>query len=283
MVKVQNQYMKRIPLLAMTLTVLTFSACNRTETDREITSAADNALADTYYNDMYAVVTSAAADNDFAGLTGDVSNNKETSSDCPAVSFSAPLGTFPNTMTIDFGTGCTGYYGIERSGKINATFTAAYKDSDCVITIVPEDYTVQGAGVEGVKTITNLGINTAGNMHFSVVVTDAKITLTGGQTIQWNSTRDREWLEGISTALLNDDVYLITGGAEGINRDELPFTMTITSAIRKEMDCRWILSGIVNITPEGIETRTINYGSGTCDNTAILTVGDFTTEITLGF
>ncbi|MBC8046144.1 MAG: hypothetical protein H7Y00_05065 [Fimbriimonadaceae bacterium] len=269
--------------LAVVLSTTAFVACNKDTANNEAQTSIDNGLADNYFNDMYAVVNNAAADNGFAGFMSDNSANKTASSSCPEVIFSEPLGTFPNTMTIDFGDGCISYFGIERKGKIISTFTGPYKDAGTIITITTEDYYVNGVQVEGIKTITNLGLNDADNMHFSIVVTDAKITLLSGADITWNSERDREWVEGISTPEITDDVYSITGSATGINRDDIPFTMLIIEALRKEMDCNWIVSGVCEITPDGEETRTINYGDGECDNEATLTVGGFTTTIELPF
>ena len=264
------------------LTTGIFISCGKGG-EQETTSAVDNGIADTYFNDLYSVVNNSAVDNGFADLTSDNSANKTSSSDCPVVTFSEPPGTFPNTMTIDFGTGCTSYFGVERSGKVIAVFTGLYKDAGSVITISTEDYYVNGNHVEGTKTITNLGLNDAGNIHFSVEVADGKITLTDGSDIEFNVSREREWLEGDTTGYINDDVYLITGGSSGVNRDDIPFTSNITDALRKEMDCHWIVSGVLEITPEGLPTRTIDYGSGACDNEATLTVGSFSSTITLPF
>ncbi|MFN0276920.1 MAG: hypothetical protein ACKVPJ_14320 [Chitinophagales bacterium] len=269
--------------LSTGILVISLTGCRKDE-NQETTTGIDNGIAETHFNDLYSVVNNSAADNGFAGFTApDNSANKTSSSDCPTVTFSEPFGTFPNTMTIDFGTGCTGYFGVERSGKVIATFTGLYMSEGTVITVVPEDYYVNGVHIEGTKTVTNLGLNDAGNMYFSVVVADAVITLTDGSDIEYNSTREREWVEGSSTADIHDDVYSITGSSAGINRLDIPFAMSITEALRKEMDCHWIVSGKVEITPEGEETRTIDYGEGECDNEAILTVGSFTITITLPF
>lgn len=270
-------------ILSGCITTLIFAACSKNE-NPETTTAIDNGIAETHFNDLQAVVNSSATESGFAGLTTpDNTANKTGDSDCPTITFSEPFGTFPNTMTIDFGAGCTSYFGVERSGKIIATFTGLYKDEGTVITIDPEDYYVNGTHVEGNKTVTNLGLNDAGNLHFSVIVSDALVTLPDGSNIEWASSKDREWIEGVETSEIHDDVYMITGNAEGINRLDIPFTMVILEALRKELDCHWVVSGVVEVSPEGEDSRTIDYGDGECDNEATLTVGDFTTTITLPF
>jgi len=49
----------------------------------------------------------------------------------------------------------------------------------------------------------------------------------------------------------------------------------------KKGDCKWYNSGILQITPSKGDIITIDFGNGTCDNKASMTVGTKTTEITL--
>ena len=42
-----------------------------------------------------------------------------------------------------------------------------------------------------------------------------------------------------------------------------------------------VTGGIVEITPQDLVTRSLDYGPGTCDQTAVLTVADFVQEINL--
>ena len=53
------------------------------------------------------------------------------------------------------------------------------------------------------------------------------------------------------------------------------------SAVVKKASCKWFSSGSVLITPVGDVPRTINFGDGTCDNKATLTIGDKTIDILL--
>jgi hypothetical protein len=71
-------------------------------------------------------------------------------------------------------------------------------------------------------------------------------------------------------------VYLITGSANGVNRDGLAYTMQITSPLRKEICCRWLVSGTININPSGMLTRTIDFGNGACDQNASITIAGYT-------
>lgn len=67
-----------------------------------------------------------------------------------------------------------------------------------------------------------------------------------------------------------DDTYSLTGTTSGINRMGVAFEMDIFS-----IDCKWIKQGMLDITLEGVETRTLDYVDGECDNEAIISVGDW--------
>jgi hypothetical protein len=105
--------------------------------------------------------------------------------------------------------------------------------------------------------------------------------LPSGQLIIWNSQRDREWTEGESTFLPFDDVYSITGYASGTDRNGNPFTVTITSPIIVSFLCPWIEQGTLEITHGNLPDATIDYGDGTCDDQATITIGNTTITITL--
>jgi len=128
------------------------------------------------------------------------------------------------------------------------------------------------------KTLTNLGKNAAGNLHFAIVVTNATLKLDSDKQITWSANRDREWIQG-DTTTTDDDIFYTTGGSTGIDRNGLPFTVEITNALRRNADCEWVVSGTKKITHGANPTRTLDYGDGSCDNIATVTVNGQTTTI----
>jgi hypothetical protein len=198
----------------------------------------------------------------------------------------APFDTinWPKTITIDFGvTNCLGNDGKYRRGIITATLSGRYKDSLTVITIIPEGYYVNDNKVEGAKTVTNLGHVTEGHLTFSIKVENGTITKPDGSQVKWESERRRVWAEGEETPwpTIGDDVYLISGTASGTTANGRNFSITTVKDLRVEIGCKWIVSGTLEIQPEGKPLRTLDYGDGTCDNQATLTVNGNTFNITL--
>jgi hypothetical protein len=78
-----------------------------------------------------------------------------------------------------------------------------------------------------------------------------------------------------------DDVYLIEGSTTGTSARGSSYSAVITTPLRKANACPWIESGVVTITPRNKKTRTIDFGDGTCDNKATVTIEGKVYNITL--
>lgn len=279
----KNKNLNFIVLFILTISMVTFS-CRKDEKEDEVnnetTTAQDNALAQNMFDDVKKVVEETANDE---GQTGKVANFFGT---CASVTINPnwidSTQYWPKTMTIDFGTSnCLGNDGINRRGILTVTLTDRYRNAGSVLTVLPQNYFVNDHKIEGTKTLTNNGRNSSNNLTFSVQVTNGKITFPTGESTTWNSTRTNEWIAGESTtwynsggllAALCDDVYLITGSSSGVNRNGLSYSVNITSPLRKELCCRWIVSGSLDIVPNGLLTRSVNFGTGNCDATATVTI-----------
>jgi hypothetical protein len=161
------------------------------------------------------------------------------------------------------------------------TFTGRYREAGTVINFTFDNYYVNDNQLLGTKSVTNLGPNAAGNLVYKVVI-EGKIIKANGATITWTSTRQREWLAGAATPLLlSDDVYSITGSASGTTAAGKSYTILITKALIRKMSCRWFESGVLDVTPQGKPTRTLDYGNTGCDNNATVTILGVTFPITL--
>src|SRR5262249_41510841 len=115
----------------------------------------------------------------------------------------------------------------------------------------------------------------------------SNLTITkaaGAGVINWQSNRTREWTAGESTLTWNDDMYSITGSASGSTSGGSTFSSIITSPLIRNMSfaCRrHFVQGIIEHTPSGKQTRVIDFGNGTCDNIALVTIGSTSYTVTL--
>ncbi len=274
--------------------VLTLTACRRTKDDTTTVPASaddnggyatDAAKMDRNSNDIISIA-------DAADETGgaNLRTTATTLGGCATVTRDT-IGSI-RRITIDFGTGtCTSLDGRVRSGKIIVTYTGRYKDAGSVHTITTNNYYVDGNKVIVHKTVTNEGLNSSGQVWYTVTVSDT-IVISTDSFISWTGSRTRTWLAGYSTPTRSDDEYLI-GGTTSLRRASgTVFTHAIsaTDPLKVALACRWIKAGTVTITSSSFTggSRTLNYGyspsgmtPGGCDDKAQLTIGARTYIITM--
>ncbi len=275
--------------IVIAASIITLTACKRTkDTTPALTSTDDNggyasdaAKLDRNSNDIISI-------SDAAGATGgsNLRTTATTIGSCATVTNDTVA--IPHVLTIDFGTtDCTCLDLRTRRGKIIVTYSWHYKDSASTHTITTSNYYVDGYQVKVHKTVTNMGMNTSGQVWYNVTVNDS-IVIGTDSVISWAGTRTRTWFAGYGTPERNDDVYLIGGTTVLTRANGNVFTHTISSAdpLKVALACRYIESGTVTITSTSFViagARTLNYGYGTggCDALAQLTVGSHTYVIYL--
>ena len=187
-----------------------------------------------------------------------------------------------DTLIINFGaTNCLDN-GKLRRGKIVITFTGKYRDSLAVITTTFDNYYVNNNLIQGERVVTNQGRNNKGNMWFTIAVNNASINTSNG-TINWESARTREWVNGMATYFkISDDHYKITGSASGTGVNNNSFSMEITDTLNIDLGCLpscVIKSGTAKISPNGYADRIINYGDSMCDCNFDVTINGTTYPI----
>ncbi|MFN4082524.1 MAG: hypothetical protein ACK4K9_02730 [Bacteroidia bacterium] len=257
-------------VLIISLLTIAFTSCKKNEDakDNELATSEDMALSENVYDQVFKEVDGNATD---AGLKKGY----------PIITIDTLAN--PKSMTINYGdTNFLCRDGNYRRGKILVSWTGRYRDNGTIITTTFDGFYQNDFKVEGTKTVTNIGRNNEGFLVFNISV-QGKITNTENQSITWNSTRTRTWIAGENTPRLwTDDKYLIEGSTNGVNRNGFTFTSVITKPLTIDLGCQWrIVSGTVELTPQGKPTRTIDYGNGACDRLATVTVNGRTFNITM--
>jgi hypothetical protein len=251
---------------------LFFTACQR-DRDTDTTEGQDIAFFEKNTDDDFNLTEQAS--------TGNISSFKKSRGACDVITFDT-LST-PKKITIDFGSAnCLCGDGKNRRGKIIRTFTGKFKDVGSVHTVTYDNYFVNDNNLKGVKTITNNGPNSAGNLTYNIDVKDTVIKANGAGTATWMSNRVREYFDGYNTPIWSDDKFRITGSASGTRANGNSFSMNITTPIIVDLSCpARIISGVVSIQPQGKALRTLDYGNSTCDNQATVTINNkvFTIQI----
>ncbi len=274
----------KVLIMLTALAVFTIMSCNKdSDIDQpSLEIADDEAVSDAVFEDIFNTVD--YADIILDDIQHTVPPKSAVRDTCPLVTVDHPYdAVWPKTITIDYGLLCTGYFGHTRSGKIKILVTGPRLEQGTSRSVTFENYFINGIRVEGTKVVENKGINNNQNMVFSVTLTDGRLTLPDGRTIERSVNHEREWIAGINTRNIWDDECLVTGTAEGVTLRGVSYVNTITTALHWERVCQFITAGVVKIEREGFEPALLNYGTGECDASATLTIGDKSKEILLRY
>jgi hypothetical protein len=192
------------------------------------------------------------------------------------------------TVTLDFGDGCVGIYGRERSGKIIITYGGEFGDHLANRVISFENYFVNNKQITG--TIELRDFNTDDNGHLTA--TRKRINLAmhfpDGNTFTTNGSTTVTWIEGGGDDDLSNDVLSITGAYEGISSRGRTITHTIIEPVIVNYSCYADggfarVDGKIEIKIAGARerVRTIDFGDGTCDQTITVTINGKILTVTL--
>lgn len=287
----KKQWIFHLSVNALCL-LLALMACKKeknTELEFDTQTSQDNSLAENTFNDVNNIANQ-AVENGGSGLTTyRYADDNSLLSVCATVTITPDSSGPGGSIDVDFGPDtCLCRDFRYRKGIIHIQYTGAYRDSGTVITTTFNNYYVGRDAtnmfkVTGQKTVTNKGHNSNNHLWYTIQV-NGQLENRNGQILTWNSQREREWIAGESTTGMNgwlDDQYYIRGSADGTNFEGTAFTVDITKRLWVALDCAYIKEGIFELTPTGKPTRVFDYGDGTCDDNATLTVNNTTFPIKL--
>ena len=246
--------------------------------NQNVNAAKDDAIADKLFSELTDITDEA--------MRGQDKSYKDFVLDTifmgPCVIVTIDTLAFPFTITIDFGTeNCLCNDNKWRRGKILVEHNGPYWAVGTVITTTTDNYFVNNHQVLGTKIVTNQGLNTAGNQTWTVDV-DGQVIKPDGGIISWIADRMREWAEGHNTLFIRwDDVYMITGSHNVVASNGSTLSATVTQALEFALNCYWIKSGVVEFQHSELPLIILDYGDGTCDDDATVTINGTTYNIKL--
>lgn len=215
-----------------------------------------------------------------AGMGSDMTNQPNTR--CFTVTVTPKdRGVFPKTVTVDFGSGCL-VRGHLRKGKIITVYTGRLHVPGSKATTTFENYSIDSFAVAGTYTVINASAPGSNTRSFTTQVENGKITnLNSGEWCAFSGLRNRTQVEGNGTPFYPvDDVFHITGNRKVECSNGKSWTSEIIKPLVRKFTCRWFVAGSIKIVMNGTE-GTLDFGDGSCDKTATITVKGVTKEITL--
>jgi hypothetical protein len=283
--------MKKQNLLSMLVIAAGFTffgtSCTTTEsnaaTDAALTTTATDeaqaaSLSDVVINVADANINTLAANG--YSIPQDVKGTFDTS--VMTITIDKPDSTnFPKIITIDYGT--TGYIDSRNDtlkGKIIVTISGKLWKSGSTKTIRLVDFYVNDNNIKGVKVITDNGLNAANDPSMTEDVSDTIIRVDKSTIIR-NSTRTRVRIDDNGTPkIFWDDKFSITGSTSGINAKGVAYTVAITNPLIIYNNYKFFVQGTITITTQS-RSAILDYGDGTKDNKATLTINGVTKNIKL--
>jgi len=259
---------------ALLIFIIGFNSCKKTgetaaeEFETTFELSGDQAIADNLTEDANDLFMQVAVENNVAG--GNFAPDPGTVNDfipCATVTIT-PASGFPKTIVIDFGTSCT-FNGITRSGKINIVISDSVRRNGSTAVMTFDNYFVNLFKVEGTITWTNT--STPNTRSWSRKTENGKITSPTGRYWLHNGLRFVTQTAGVGTPAIIDDVFSITGNhtvtnAAGISRD-----ITVLEALQKKNACANIDKGKLKVQGPN-HYAVIDFGDGTCDNLASISI-----------
>jgi hypothetical protein len=293
-------------LLSMAVVV---SSCKKKDDepkDSDTGSASDNSLAEKSSNDLVLM----------AGQVSDIAVGDSLSSyrfgdegilgnSCATIT----RDSVNKTITLSF-SGSTCQDGHTRSGTIlidysqSASFPTHYRTPGFKCIVTSSNYVVDGNQVNIVnKTIENTtvpGFNpTTTNLTWSIASNISIVKASGGGTVSWTANKVKTLLNTSDTSVYRGQalhiiwskaIVGITGNAQGTTASGENFTANVTGQLVRDMNCspnaahpghHPFIQGKLDFTPGTKATRYFDYGNGTCDDQATVTIKGVTYNITL--
>jgi hypothetical protein len=244
--------------------LLTSASCEKEpKLDTETQSAIDFSLAEPFYTSTLMMIEKVLS------LSTDINNNSVSSSLCANLYVEYPnfpdTISYPRTLVIDFASPCL-FRARSNVGKVKVTFNQSPFLDSTQFVINFEDFFISNDKIEG--EINGLKKN-AGEYLFSI--SNGKISIDT-KTISFNTIEDNTF----KIRKENNVIYFsVEGKSAGTSRDGLAFKTEITSKLEKTNNCNYTKRGYVEITPENLVKRTINYGDGTCDTKALVSTNGY--------
>ncbi len=181
-------------------------------------------------------------------------------------------------VTIDFGDGCTMHNGNIMSGKIVMDITYNIGELKAMTNSSFDNFYFNGKKVEGNISKTHTIVD---GIPEANIKTDIKIIWEDETFATVIGERKRVWIESFKNLDFGDNVFLISGNWTITKNDGTVRDVSIIDPLRREMSCRFIVSGILKIK-QGDKEITVDYGDGECDDLATALIYGKTFEFHIG-
>lgn len=269
--------MKNLNYSLLALALVTFALCSCTKSETPSIAATDEVKSASMLDAVdRAVEAPVDALTLRAGGGADCGEGGLSWPDCVEITDSGE-DVYPRTITIDFGDDCYAPNGLQRTGAIEVVLTGDVRNEEgAVRTVTFEDLAIGDfMTVNGTRTLTNTGQNEEGQWTFSQETSTTVDRPVLDIVRTYSGTRT--WLSGHDTEACGDDIWQRDGAGEKTISNGMGETnVTATyDAVVYDRPCGYPVSGTVTLVRNQFE-RIMDFGDGTCDALAELTINGTT-------
>jgi hypothetical protein len=190
-------------------------------------------------------------------------------------------GSFPVTITLDYGDSTVLMNGTVLSGTIVIVISAPPRTDGATRTVTFNDFYIDSINIAGTRTMTFSHVEGGGITNN--LVGDIVVTFPDGTSIERHTEKTMTFVEGFDTfGDFSDDKFMITGFTNSVSSEGFTFSAVIVEPLIRLGTCRFIVQGVVQMSKNDEVMAELNYGDGTCDDVATITKNGETKQITIG-
>lgn len=252
--------------------MIMLGACSKESNQSELSSAAVQTINEVASTEMSEEEIFSSINTVTAAFQTNKLKSTSLSTDCAKITIKPIIGGYPKTITIDYGTGCTGTRGITRSGVISFSISDSLRTPGAKINANFLGFSVNGFSVNGTMSFENTSKTSVPAFYQE---TNLVMTTAQGVTITKIKTANRQWIAGSSTPEdVSDDIFQITASANISSSSAGSYNYQVIEPIVIAASCDMFREGVVEITtPKASEPITVDFGDGQCDLKVLVSEG----------
>jgi hypothetical protein len=286
----RNNWFTKPASIMLMASVALISSCNDEDrlTMQDTQDITEETLTDTFFqdiDDLSGVAVSSPSDTEYnGGRMASTITIQDDRFQCQGIIVTLnSTGTIDNpqgTISIDFGAGCADLRGNIRKGKLNIAYNGKRFMPGSTVTTTTDNYYINGVKLEGTRTSTNVQNSNAEAPKFTVTLVNGKATFED-QTV---ATRESEitW-SWIRAANPSQDQLVIESGswAEGVTRYGRSYEVSVLDDLLYRRGCFMAVDGVKKYIIDGSKEVIIDYGTGDCDQSVLVTVNGVTRSLSI--
>lgn len=249
----------------LALGVIAFTGCRNSDRDKDtdVKIARSYALSEQYFNDPFFWVFKLMIN---PNLTQNNLIYLDSVENCITNSIGIKKTGNITEVTILFNSTQSCNDNRVRKGEVKAKIWGDFKQENSTAKITTRYFFINDIQVDITDSLHNLGRDSDSNLVFSSRVRNG-ILQSDTLYVEWDANHTWTWSIGESNRQYSNDELTGIGLVKSLSYTGNTYTAEIIEPLKMDLGCYWITEGVVNMQPENILPRDLNFGSNAfCNN-----------------